>query len=316
MKSSSVALYDYCIRNHRQELLEQWEREENLPNTPETVSWGSHYFAHWRCEKGHRWAAQVKSRVQGTGCPVCTGRTVIAGENDLATTHPKLAAQWDREKNAPLRPQQVVSGSARKVWWRCRLGHSWESAINSRAAGFGCPYCSSRKVLTGFNDLATINPELAQRWDYEKNVDLTPQQVTAFSNRYVWWKCPAGHSYHSLIRATGCPYCAGRKVFAGFNDLAFKRPDVPAEWCERLNAPLTPQDVTVASHRKVWWECRVGHVWKAVIYSRTDPKPSGCPVCARKRKEAKENAYEKFLIEDQAERAAAQTPAEEVVQRK
>ena len=30
----------------------------------------------------------------------------------------------------------------------------------------------------GINDLLTINPELAREWDYSKNPNLTPEQVT------------------------------------------------------------------------------------------------------------------------------------------
>lgn len=38
----------------------------------------------------------------------------------------------------------------------------------------------------------------------------------------------------------GCPYCAGRKVLPGFNDLASKSPDVAAQWNPALNGGLTP----------------------------------------------------------------------------
>ena len=55
-----------------------------------------------------------------------------------------------------------------------------------------------------------------------------------------------------------------------------------AEWDPGLNGNLTPQMVTVGSHKKVWWRCAQGHVWKAVMYSRTGPKRCGCPVCAGK----------------------------------
>ena len=53
------------------------------------------------------------------------------------------------------------------------------------------------------------------------------------SNRKAWWKCPLGHSYSAVIssralRGSDCPYCAGSKALAGFNDLAAKAPDVVA----------------------------------------------------------------------------------------
>ena len=37
----------------------------------------------------------------------------------------QLKAEWDQEKNAPLRFEDVTPGSDRKVWWRCDKGHSW-----------------------------------------------------------------------------------------------------------------------------------------------------------------------------------------------
>lgn len=82
------------------------------------------------------------------------------------------------------------------------------------------------------------------------------------------------------MSSSGCPYCAGRKVLPGFNDLATLAPDVAQQWHPTLNGALTPQMVTAGSHRKVWWECEQGHVWKAVIYPRTGLKKCGCPVCA------------------------------------
>lgn len=201
---------------------------------------------------------------------------------------PALAAEWDRMKNGALTPQMIMPGSTRKVWWTCQMGHSWRASIAARASsGSGCPYCAGRKVLPGFNDLASQDPQLAREWDEEKNGALTPQMVSVGSNRKVWWICARGHSYQSVVasRATnqsGCPYCAGRKVLPGFNDLATLEPRIAAEWHPTLNGALTPEQVTVGSRKKVWWGCAYGHVWKSVIYSRTGAKRCGCPVCAGK----------------------------------
>ena len=114
----------------------------------------------WRCPNGHSWRATVFSRTSlGTGCPVCTGRQALAGENDLTTLYPDIAAQWDEEKNGALHPSNVTAGSNRPVWWRCEKGHSYRTIIAQRVQrGDGCPYCANRKVLPGFNDLATAAP--------------------------------------------------------------------------------------------------------------------------------------------------------------
>ena len=53
--------------------------------------------------------------------------------------------------------------------------------------------CESRKLLEGFNDLATITPKLASEWHPTKNGDLKPNQVFPYSNRKVWWTCEHGH---------------------------------------------------------------------------------------------------------------------------
>ena len=157
--------------------------------------------------------------------------------------------------------------------------------MSSRAGGAGCPYCAGKLVVPGENDLASANPRLAAEWNGERNGSLTPEQVTPYSNRRVWWRCPAGHEYQAAVSArassgSGCPYCAGRKVLPGFNDLATVEPRIAAEWARELNGALTPEQVTAGSHKKVWWRCAEGHVWRAIVYSRAGKAKTGCPVCA------------------------------------
>ena len=205
----------------------------------------------------------------------------------MASQFPELAQEWDRQKNGTLTPESAIPGSSRRVWWRCKAGHSWFVSISSRAyRNSGCPVCTGKLVLPGFNDLASQNPVLAAQWDAERNGTLTPQQVTLTSNRKAWWICEKGHSFQAVIASrangTGCPYCTNKKVLAGFNDLATVEPRIAAEWHPTLNGSLTPEMVTAGSRKKVWWECPLGHVWKAAIYSRTGKKKCGCPVCAGK----------------------------------
>ena len=60
--------------------------------------------------------------------------------------------------------------------------------MNNRSKGQSCPYCSHRKVLSGFNDLATTHPELvASEWDWELNEadGILPSLVFAGSSGNV-----------------------------------------------------------------------------------------------------------------------------------
>ncbi|HIS44960.1 MAG TPA: zinc-ribbon domain-containing protein [Candidatus Scatomorpha merdigallinarum] len=267
------------------ELAAQWDREKNAPVTPDMVLPGSHRRAWWRCEQGHSWSVSIKSRTCGSGCPVCANRKIVTGENDLATACPELALEWDEEKNAPLTPHDVFPGSGRRVWWRCDKGHTWRTRISSRYEGAGCPYCAGKLVAPGENDLASANPELAAEWHPTKNGSLTPHDVTPYSNRRVWWLCPLGHEYPASVGSrnstgSGCPYCTSRKVLRGFNDLATVEPKVAKEWAQDMNGLLTPSMVTTGSHKRVWWRCAEGHVWRAVIFTRARGRFAGCPVCA------------------------------------
>jgi len=282
-------LQNHCEARALHAVLAHWDRARNAPLTPADVSPGSHRRVWWICDRGHSWQAQVKTHAAGVGCPYCTGKRIAVGETDLATTHPLVAAQWHPTKNGDLTPQQVTKGTEKRVWWLCERGHEWQAMVFSRARGAGCPVCTGRTVLPGENDLASQYPLVAAQWHPHKNSPLTPTQVTAFSNRKVWWLCEAGHEWaasvaHRTSAHSGCPVCAGRKVLPGFNDLATKEPRIAAQWHPELNGALTPEMVTVGSHKRVWWLCAEGHEWRAVIHSRAGKQKSGCPVCAGKRR--------------------------------
>lgn len=264
------------------ELVAEWDYERNNPLTPEQVTFGSNKKAYWRCKAGHSFQSSVSNRTRlGRGCPYCAGQKALVGVNDLATTNPVLVAEWDYERNSPLIPQEVMAGTEKKVFWLCPEGHSYESAINSRNRGSGCPLCSGQVAISGVNDLATTHPELVAEWDYEKNAPLTPVQVKAGSGKKVFWLCPEGHSYQTVIGSRkagdGCPVCYNRAVLVGVNDLATTNPELAAEWDYERNSPLTPQQVVSGTHRPVFWLCPQGHSFESVINYRN--QGTGCPIC-------------------------------------
>ena len=76
----------------------------------------------------------------------------------LEEEYPELARQWNTEKNGALTPSMFLSGGGDRVWWKCEKGHECKASIQPRTkTGVGCPYCSNKKVLSGYNDLATTN---------------------------------------------------------------------------------------------------------------------------------------------------------------
>ena len=196
-----------------------------------------------------------------------------------------------------MSPEELSYGSRTRVWWNCEAGHRWRAAVYSVTEGSGCPYCAGKLASPGETDLATVRPDMLEEWDYELN-DMSPTVILPSTHEKVWWKCGLGHSWQAAVfsrtreKGSGCPYCTGRKVLAGFNDLGTLQPKVAEQWHPTLNGELRPEDVTLGSNKKVWWRCRDGHVWQAAVFSRTRKKPAGCPVCAgtvRKRRKTAEN---------------------------
>lgn len=229
------------------------------------------YKGNWKCTSGHTWVALVSDRIRGDNCPYCSGRRVLAGFNDLATTHPEIAAEafeWD--------PKTVTFGGRTKLPWKCRRGHVWSAQTNDRVGrSSGCPICANKKLLVGFNDLATTHPEFASQasgWD--------PTQVMAADSRKLEWVCGKGHKWMSqpisrTSQDTGCLVCLGKQVQPGFNDLATTHPEL-AEQADGWD----PTKVVAGSNKRLQWRCNEGHKWKAQPNSRTGMVQSGCPTCA------------------------------------
>lgn len=83
--------------------------------------------------------------------------------------------------------------------------------------------------------MQTVNPSLSAEWNKKKNGKLTPKNYTANSNQKVWWTCKYGHEWLATIesrnnRKYGCPYCAGKRVIKGVNDLKTMNPKLAKQW--------------------------------------------------------------------------------------
>lgn len=410
------------LSTNNPDLAEEWHPTKNGELLPSQITVNNGKKVWWMCKEGHEWEAQIKSRNNGAGCPICSGHQILVGYNDLATVNPSLASEWHPTKNGNLTPKDVTKSNGKKVWWLCKEGHEWEAQISNRTNGDGCPICSGTKVQFGYNDLFTKNPEIASEWHPVKNGNLTPRDVTSRSNKKVWWQCSKGHEWKTAVshRTNGrrCPICYGEsqtsfpeqaifyylnKIVKAYNrykitpkieidvylpdlkigieydgayfhntdsakirenrkneilkgnDIALIRikeikdtsdimdnnsnviyrkiyqtdldlsnminelikrinyinnsdfqvdiditldrsdiynqyinlekeksllkvnPSVAEEWHPTKNGNLLPEHVKPSSNKKVWWICKEGHEWEAVINSRN--KGSGCPIC-------------------------------------
>ena len=77
-----------------------------------------------------------------------------------------------------------------------------------------------------------------------------------------------------------CPYCSGRKVPAGFSDLATTHPGIAAMWHPRMNKRLKPTGVQAVSRKLAWWRGECGHVYQMAVRDRVGAKPGYRPYCS------------------------------------
>ncbi|WP_158297031.1 zinc-ribbon domain-containing protein [Zhihengliuella sp. ISTPL4] len=144
--SNYEAADDNCMAAMRPDLAAQFHVSKNAPLTAETVVPGTSRKLWWQCHLKHEWETTGDNRVRSnTGCPYCSNKKVWAGFNDMAATNPNLASQFHESKNAPLRATDVVAGTGKRLWWRCRCGEEWLATGDNRAnKGRGCPNCKQR----------------------------------------------------------------------------------------------------------------------------------------------------------------------------
>lgn len=273
-----------------------WHPTRNGRLTAEDVGRGSERRVWWQCEAGHEWQALVSNIVRGKGCPFCLGRLASA-EDNFATRFPSLVAEWDPEKNSKP-PTDFRPFSDTVIWWRCDRGHSWSAPIKARAVGKGCPYCSGR-LATAENNLEGRFPSVAQQWCSNLNLPLTPRDVSPGSKKTVWWQCERGHRWRAQVvnRTTGrtsCPFCQNKKAAAD-NCLASLRPEIAAEWHPKMNGSLTAEAVVPGSNKRVWWQCRFHHEWRATVASRTKENGTGCPFCGNQSSKLEIRLYAELL---------------------
>jgi len=275
-------LRENSIVTRHPEIAAEWDYEKNNGLNPEFFYDGSNVAVWWKCNSGHEWRARIEARTRlRSGCPYCAGIKAIVGVNDLVSLYPDIAAEWDYERNRGISINEITKSSSHKYYWICKKGHHWRAAVSSRTRGEGCPICSSKKVLAGYNDLATTRPDLSAEWDYDKN-EISPQEITAGSKKNVFWKCSKGHSWAAVVcsraRGNGCPVCANKKIIVGENDLKTKFPEIAAEWDYEANGDVRPEQIAPHAKINVFWRCPKGHQFKQTVNDRTG-SGRGCPVC-------------------------------------
>ncbi|NLE27705.1 MAG: zinc-ribbon domain-containing protein [Clostridiaceae bacterium] len=252
--------------------------------TPDSVRCDSRLDAFWECPdcKGVYNEIIDDREVGDESCPFCSKGKLLAGLNDLATTHPELAAEWSPRNEKPA--SAVKKEYRYHALWVCPdCGNDYRTSVSEREVGDKrCYYCYGSYVKKGYNDLATTHPELVKEWS--PNNEKTPNVVRKSHCYTALWTCPkcnGEYSYRIMDREIGddsCPVCADKKVLRGYNDLATVAPLLALEWSP--NNKRTIYDVRRSLRVDALWTCpKCNGEYQFRIADR-EVGDDACPVCA------------------------------------
>lgn len=207
-------------------------------------------------------------------------------KDGIDITHPLIADEWHPTKNGTILASEVTAGSGKVAWWQGVCGHEWDTKTCIRTGQRQkCPICSNKRILIGYNDLATTFPMIATEWHPTKNGDVTTYMAVSGSRTDYWWLGKCGHEWYTTpnIRThnnAGCPYCANQKTLTGVNDLETMYPLLAELWDYEKNEASghTPSTINGRSKISVWWKCELGHSWKNRVCYQAD-KLTYCTTC-------------------------------------
>ena len=105
----------------------------------------------------------------------------------------------------------TYNGIHTKIKCRCKIdGYIWNAEPNHLLHGHGCPLCGGTRVIKGYNDVATLYPELLYLFKDKKEAETT----SIGSNKKVTLVCPdCGNEKkisltNYLKNGMGCQYCS------------------------------------------------------------------------------------------------------------
>lgn len=253
-----------------------------------SYSFSSNEKVWWRCDLGHEFEYSFMSfhAMGHFECPICENRLLVPGINDLESQYPKLAKEFNVERNGILPNQILINNGNKEFWWKCERGHEFKRLVNYRVfKNSKCPICINYQVKKGDNDFQSKYPEIVSIWDYDKN-KKSPDKISYLSKDCFYFKCSEGHSYYSHIETVirnnfNCLVCSGKKVVAGVNSVSDTHPKLAAEWSP--NNKKGPESYSKTHKVRIKWICKRCNGEYEFPINERENDDNACPYCRDKR---------------------------------
>ena len=194
------------------ELVKEWHPSKNGKISPHEITAGSKQSYWWLGECGHEWKSQVSDRAnRGTTCRKCGPNGIFISLQDK---YPELLSKFHPTKNDSRLLSDISYGTTQSFWWLGDCGHEWEAKVSGNM--LLCPVCRNRKIIPGYNDIATTFPEISLQWHPTKNGVHKPTEFSKGSKFRAWWVCEKGHEWSVQINdrtfyGLGCPQCSAKR---------------------------------------------------------------------------------------------------------
>jgi hypothetical protein len=155
MRVVTRAKLDMCPECHKQqlardgsniavthpEIAKYWHPWRNGKKRPDHYTHGAGVTVWWTCDYNHEYPMRIERKTAGLGCPVCAGRRLTSGVNDLATREPVMVLEFHPYLNGVLEPHEIFP-SDKKYAWRClATGHTTWQTVQHRRQSRGCTEC-------------------------------------------------------------------------------------------------------------------------------------------------------------------------------
>lgn len=158
-------------------------------------------------------------------------------------------------------------GNNHKLLWECDKGHTWAATPGNIKSEEWCPHCGGTHPLS-IEEMRELAIARGGR---------------CLSNKYVnrktklTWQCDHGHTWQampdSIKSGKWCPFCGvRRRADARRDSIATMHAIAEQRGGKCISASY------VGNHRKLTWQCSVGHMWEAVPSSIKSG--TWCPECA------------------------------------
>ena len=186
-----------------------------------------------------------------------------------------LEKYWDYEKNINLNPFEISKGSSKtRIWMKCQekdYHGSYETMISCFYRGDRCPYCGGSSKIHPKDSFGQMLVDeygsLEVIWDFKKNGDLDPFELSKNSHKKVWMKC-LEKDYHGsykiscalFVRGSRCGYCAGKIIHTKDSFAQYHIDNTDKDFLEKYwsnkNA-VNPFNIAPNSNKvKVWIKCQ------------------------------------------------------------